>query len=418
MGNKYLPIGTICTLKEISKKIMITGYYSLDFKNEIELKDYSGCIYPEGLLLPNEVVSFDNEDIENVDFMGYNDGIEYQKLIEKLSKNDVVEDQFGQDIHENKNEWSLFNNKDITESSFPTFEQYTFDENGFVVTNEKSNEATEFPSFDKYNFNENVEIESNQDITPTTSLNTVTELPTFNQYTFDDNGSVVPVTNDIIENVPESNSSIEFPTFNSYNFNDSESVLPATNENLTSETIELQPETELQPFNQYYFDGNQFVDPTQTKIENDYSEKDAVLDSNASTTTEVTNNIDVPFSKYYFDENGNAVVYDVQTLKNNQTATEVLSNTNTNSNTEVSSNIDVPFSKYYFDENGNAVVYEINNLKDNPVPTEEELNYYEIDEKVLQPEQITFAQNNPSNEYDFNENGELVLVQNMNNEQV
>ena len=61
MEEKYLPIGSIVTVKDINKKLMIIGYYSLEYKNSVKLYDYVGCSYPEGMLLKNNTFSFNDE---------------------------------------------------------------------------------------------------------------------------------------------------------------------------------------------------------------------------------------------------------------------------------------------------------------------------------------------------------------------
>ena len=42
---KYLPIGTVVILKEGTKRIMITGFCSIDNGNKEKVYDYSGCMY-------------------------------------------------------------------------------------------------------------------------------------------------------------------------------------------------------------------------------------------------------------------------------------------------------------------------------------------------------------------------------------
>ena len=71
MDKKFLPIGSVCTVKGQTKKIMITGYYSVEYNGNIKIKDYSGCFYPEGMLLPNSVISFNHSEIDKVDFLGF-----------------------------------------------------------------------------------------------------------------------------------------------------------------------------------------------------------------------------------------------------------------------------------------------------------------------------------------------------------
>ena len=64
---KYLPLGTVVTLKETEKKIMIIGRYQVC--NE-KIYDYSGCLFPEGYLGKDKMYVFNNDDIDMVYYIG------------------------------------------------------------------------------------------------------------------------------------------------------------------------------------------------------------------------------------------------------------------------------------------------------------------------------------------------------------
>lgn len=64
---KYLPLGTVVTLKETEKKIMIIGRYQIS--NET-IYDYSGCLFPEGYLGKDKMYVFNNSDIDMVYYIG------------------------------------------------------------------------------------------------------------------------------------------------------------------------------------------------------------------------------------------------------------------------------------------------------------------------------------------------------------
>ncbi len=66
-----LPIGSVVLLKGAVKKIMIIGYMAIDKENTSKTYDYSGCIYPEGLLSSDQTLLFDHEQINQVFFEGY-----------------------------------------------------------------------------------------------------------------------------------------------------------------------------------------------------------------------------------------------------------------------------------------------------------------------------------------------------------
>jgi len=70
IGKKYLPIGTVVLLKGGTKRLMIMGFCPiLDDKNNI-MYDYSGCMYPEGVLSSEQIALFNHEQIERVDYLG------------------------------------------------------------------------------------------------------------------------------------------------------------------------------------------------------------------------------------------------------------------------------------------------------------------------------------------------------------
>lgn len=71
-----LPIGSIVYLKEGTKKVMILNRGPLiENNNMMTIFDYSGCIYPLGLV-PDKVLYFNEENIDKTVFEGYYDNEE------------------------------------------------------------------------------------------------------------------------------------------------------------------------------------------------------------------------------------------------------------------------------------------------------------------------------------------------------
>ena len=67
IGEKFLPIGTVVILKGGKKRIMITGYCPTGKgKKEGKVFDYSGCIYPEGMMFTDTIAIFDHSQIDKV----------------------------------------------------------------------------------------------------------------------------------------------------------------------------------------------------------------------------------------------------------------------------------------------------------------------------------------------------------------
>lgn len=65
----YLPIGSVVLLKEAKKSLMIVGTEQIDEDgNEF---DYISCVFPEGYIDADTFFLFNNEDIEDVKFVGY-----------------------------------------------------------------------------------------------------------------------------------------------------------------------------------------------------------------------------------------------------------------------------------------------------------------------------------------------------------
>lgn len=82
---KYLPIGTVVMLKGGTKRAMITGFASRTEKEPNKVFDYTGCLYPEGVISTNQVLLFDHNQIEKIYHIGLIDEEEKQ-FKEKLKK--------------------------------------------------------------------------------------------------------------------------------------------------------------------------------------------------------------------------------------------------------------------------------------------------------------------------------------------
>ena len=129
MNKRYLPIGSVIKLKNNNKLIMITGYYSVEYARDLEIYDYSGCAYPEGVMIKSSCCSFNQSDIKEVLFEGYKTD-EYKTLTNGLNEIDeeimtggepqeIVLDELDSD-KEKVNE-------------VKSFKHYTFDENGKLI---------------------------------------------------------------------------------------------------------------------------------------------------------------------------------------------------------------------------------------------------------------------------------------------
>lgn len=71
--NGLLPIGSVVLLKNSTKRVMIIGVCQNEAGKQNVIWDYSACYFPEGYLGSDEVFLFNNENIERVFALGYQD---------------------------------------------------------------------------------------------------------------------------------------------------------------------------------------------------------------------------------------------------------------------------------------------------------------------------------------------------------
>ncbi len=82
---KLLPNGSVVTLKDGKKSLIIIGAMQKDEENNVY--DYIACVYPEGYINSELFFLFNHEDIENVRFVGYIDA-ESQAYMQMLSESE------------------------------------------------------------------------------------------------------------------------------------------------------------------------------------------------------------------------------------------------------------------------------------------------------------------------------------------
>ena len=88
---KYLPLGSVVTLKNAQKKIMIIGRYQV---SDDVLYDYSGVLFPEGYLKQNQLYVFNNEDVDAIYYMGMQNEEEFtfRKKLAEINEQKEKED--------------------------------------------------------------------------------------------------------------------------------------------------------------------------------------------------------------------------------------------------------------------------------------------------------------------------------------
>lgn len=81
---KLLPIGSVVKLNRSDQKLMVCGRYQM-LVNGDRMYDYSGCLWPQGVLNSDTFYLFDQQDIKCLYYEGYKceEEIEYSQFIEE-----------------------------------------------------------------------------------------------------------------------------------------------------------------------------------------------------------------------------------------------------------------------------------------------------------------------------------------------
>lgn len=206
---KYLPIGSVCTLKGKNKKIMVTGFYAVEFNGNLKIDDYSGCAFPEGLLLPEFNCTFNHDDIESIDFVGFenDDSKKLNKLLNNLNSSNSEETE----LDDSNDRWILTSNKSYSKLLFdengvvviaePTPEKeeksiIKFDENGFVVAVEDEIDNPFYKNYETIDYTKKDNIENNifdNEISNSESNNSLEQFNSLSKIKFDENGTVIAI---------------------------------------------------------------------------------------------------------------------------------------------------------------------------------------------------------------------------------
>lgn len=101
IGEKYLPIGTVVMLKGGTKRVMIVGFCAVEGQDS-QMYDYSGCLYPEGLLSSNELCLFNHDQIEKVYYVGLAEDEEEKQYKEILKSLVINMDKYKELMEKNK----------------------------------------------------------------------------------------------------------------------------------------------------------------------------------------------------------------------------------------------------------------------------------------------------------------------------
>lgn len=86
---KFLPIGTVVMLKNGTKRVMITGFLTTPNDSPNVTYDYTGCLYPEGILTSEQTMVFNHDQIAQIYFLGFVDDEEknFKQKLNEILKN-------------------------------------------------------------------------------------------------------------------------------------------------------------------------------------------------------------------------------------------------------------------------------------------------------------------------------------------
>ena len=85
--NSLLPIGSVVLLKNSTKRIMISGVAQVSTDDGGEkIYDYTGVLYPEGFMSVDKNYLFNQDQIDKLYFIGYQDdeGLQFKEKADQL----------------------------------------------------------------------------------------------------------------------------------------------------------------------------------------------------------------------------------------------------------------------------------------------------------------------------------------------
>ena len=71
MYEKFLPIGTVCQLRDSAQKVAITGFCMKNENVPDKVFDYVACYYPQGVFDQTKNILFDHDQIVKVLYLGF-----------------------------------------------------------------------------------------------------------------------------------------------------------------------------------------------------------------------------------------------------------------------------------------------------------------------------------------------------------
>ena len=89
-----LPLGSVVKLKDSVDALMIVGYYPVASSRPNYVWDYAGVLFPGGCLDTTQTYQFDKEQIEEIQFIGYEDEEQHRFIMQLNLKEYEIKNQF------------------------------------------------------------------------------------------------------------------------------------------------------------------------------------------------------------------------------------------------------------------------------------------------------------------------------------
>ena len=109
---EFLPIGTVVLLQNGTHRVMITGFCVISEENG-DMFDYTGVMYPEGMLNSQQSLVFNHKQIKKVFAIGYSDQEEKDFKKELLKTLNSELDKAIDSLLDNKTEEEGSNDEEI-----------------------------------------------------------------------------------------------------------------------------------------------------------------------------------------------------------------------------------------------------------------------------------------------------------------
>lgn len=89
-----LPLGSVVRLKEAANSLLIIGYFPVGQGRPDYVWDYTGVVFPGGCLDTTQTYQFDKEQIEEIQYIGYEDEEQHQFIMRLNVSEHEIKNQF------------------------------------------------------------------------------------------------------------------------------------------------------------------------------------------------------------------------------------------------------------------------------------------------------------------------------------